>query len=153
MPIQVTRASFEAVVSAQEELRTLLDKLISEDRPLKEDERKSYMKLLAFSTIGLGTNQTTYLYDENVTLLRRNIEVVSRWAAYLTASEVTVPVEIGKPKESAKLKISIIWKCIRDELLYTFPYALERSWGQSQELKNMGRSQGHHIGKTTPEAT
>lgn len=152
MSIQVTRASFEAVVSAQENLRVLLDKLIAEDRPLNgEQERKEYLKLLAFSTIGLGTNQTTYLYDEQMTLLRRNIEVVARWAAYLTGPEVDAPAEIGKPNPHLRLSIAKIWLCVRDELLYTFPYALERSWGQSQEMKNIGRSQGHHIGKTAQE--
>jgi hypothetical protein len=153
MPVQVTRASFEAVVSAQEELRSLLDRLIAENRPLKDDvERKDFFKLLAFSTIGLGTNQTTYLYNEDMTLLRRNIEVVARWAAYLTDPMVEAPMEIGKPKKHLMMDISRIWLCVRDELLYTFPYALERSWGQSQELKNIGRSQGHHIGKAAAEA-
>ena len=118
MPVQVTRASFEAVVSAQEDLRVLLDKLIVDNRPLRDDERKAYMKLLAFSTIGLGTNQTTYLYDEDMTLLRRNIEVVARWAAYLTEIKVDVPMEIGKPKKFIKIDISVVWRCIRDELLY-----------------------------------
>ncbi len=153
MAVTVTRASFEAVVSAQEELRVLLDKLIAENRPLNDDqERKDYLKLLAFSTIGLGTNQTTYLYDEKMTLLRRNIEVVARWAAYLTSKNIDAPLEIGKPQQHLRMDISKIWLCIRDELLYTFPYALERSWGQSQELKNVGRSQGHHIGKAASEA-
>jgi hypothetical protein len=153
MPVQVTRASFEAVVSAQEDLRSLLDRLIAENRPLKDDqERKDFLKLLAFSTIGLGTNQTTYLYNEKMTLLRRNIEVVARWAAYLTSSVVDVPLEIGKPNQHLRMDISKIWLCVRDELLYTFPYALERSWGQSQEMKNIGRSSGHHIGKAAPEA-
>jgi len=153
--MKVTRASFEAVFDSQERLRNLLDQLIKENRPLKDtDERNEYMKLLAFATIGLGTNHTTRLDLEDGTFLDRDLETVARWAAYLHDQEIEIPLTIGKrSRKTTRVKISVIWTVIRDDLLSTYPFALERSWGQSQELKSSARGQGHNISQRPPEAS
>ena len=127
--VRVLRATFERVLTCQEELRKKIDELANDKRPLrKADELDKFMELLARSTLGLGTNSNIRIDGGNGVRVIKSVERFARWLAYQEGSEVDVgdvsPIKIG---------IGSAWEHLRDGLFDVFPIALERAASLSAE--------------------
>lgn len=133
---KVYRATFEVVIEKQEMLRQMLDELIKEGRPIKNDEeRKKYLLLLARSTLGVGTDDSidsTILMSTEGKI--KNIERTARWLAYQEDEIVEMPRWCEPPAlVGQEYKIQEVWKMLRNALFSTFPKAINLAVQASPE--------------------
>jgi hypothetical protein len=146
MTKQVTRATFAAVYNAQDALYSVIDKLIADNRPLTdEEERKQFLLLLAYGTLGLGKDHIINLYTSTGTYLRKDFETVARWAAYQN-NPVEVPMDLFmKEGKKETLEIKEIWTVIRNGFHTIFPIALNVAFVSSKEKESGGLSKGYEV--------
>lgn len=144
MKKQSKRATFEDVKNAQKKLLALLDKLVTENRPLLDTERTNYFNCIALATLGVGTelgervmlqDDKGYVHDLG------NIEYVLGWMAYQDKETI----KIGIFPDIEEVKISKIWFCVRDMFLMVRGHALKMSVKISQEQIKLGRAAAGHV--------
>lgn len=145
--VQVLRATFEAVYSAQERIRTHLDELIKNDRPITDEkERKIFMKELAYATLGLGSEIRITIDHDTGALIRADVETTARWLTYQNTKTVTVPYILNHKKTLEKpIPIKILWEVLRDHLFIVFPLALKHSASMSREQDGQKKTSGYQI--------
>ena len=140
----VVKGTFEAVLGAQEMLREKLIELRDENRPIHDEtERSAFMRLIAHSSLGLGTNHLIRLHipleHGGGTGIRDHYEKVVRWAAKQTSNQVYIPVELqhlyakGDYDRPGNIDISLLWDVLLDACFSVFPLALDRAMSMSKE--------------------
>ena len=142
---RLVKATFEAVLNAQEQLRKKLDVLIKENSPIKdEEERNLFFSLLAHSTLGLGVNKKYILYVDRYYSVG-NIESAARWLAYETDANIQTPENYNDRAVSPKTPISFFWTELRNQLFFVFPEALNKSMSMSKEKSEQPQTSGYKI--------
>jgi hypothetical protein len=152
--MSVLRATFEAVYSAQERIRKHLDEMIASNRPIKNtEERDLFMKELAYSTLGMGTEIQIMIHTKDGALVRSDLETFARWLSYEENSDVGVPIvlKMYDQNENAILQISILWRHLRNNLFSVFPLALKHSASMSREQDGTTKAKGFEIGGAKSE--
>lgn len=139
--LEIKKLTFEAVQSAQELLRQKLNELIDEQRCIKdEEERTLFMKLLGFSTLGLGLNVHVSMVTKSHVGFRTNVEWVARWACSQKTNFVYVPIDLARPiyQDNAEpnAEMTDVWKTILHYLYTVFPKALDKSMSMSKERES-----------------
>ena len=141
---QIMRPTMEAVRQAQEKLRVHLDELAAHNRPITtETERQSFLAEWVYSTLGLGVNHGVHIVDGLILSGGASIEVIARWASYLSTNEVMLPLELFTRSET--VPISRIWVTIRNCLFQIYPLAIERSCSISKEYEPNSERGGYEI--------
>ena len=143
---QVLRATFEAVFSAQQKLRKHLDALITENRPLEdEEERDLFMRELSYATLGLGNDLVVTFYGDGA-LIRKDIETTARWLSYQTSNIVSTPFELyGNMSSTRNIPIHQLWRFLRDHLFTIYPLALKHSVAMSREQEGQKKPAGYKV--------
>ena len=143
---RLVKATFEAVLNAQEQLRKQLDIFIKENRPIKDEkERELFFSLLAHSTLGLGLNQKFSIYAGNRYYSVGNIESAARWLAYETDSKIQSPKNYNEGDITPETPINIFWEELRNQLFTVFPEALNKSMSMSKEKSESPQTTGYII--------
>ena len=113
----LSKPTFQAVVSSQDTLRHLLDKLISEDRPIASvEEREEFLSLLKHSTFGLGVDRKFHIAGHKGYHRIGNVEYAARWLAYCDTNNPMVGAE--------RILIKDLWVHLRNQLFKVYPVAL-----------------------------
>jgi hypothetical protein len=151
-PRRVVKATLEAVFLAQERLRKHLDVLIEDDRCLNDtDERDIFMREMAYSTLGLGTDHKIQISVPDHCGLRKDVETIGRWLAYQNSNMVYVPMELFdrnyhiSGKQEPKIPIRVLWTVLRDNLFSIFPLALDKAASMSKERDETSKGKGYVI--------
>ena len=138
----VLRATLEAVISSQEKLRQMLDRLSADNRPISSEvERQEFMKLLSYATLGFGS-EIEMRYENN---LKKDVETVARWLSYQGSSMVSVPVELYKQTATSVHRIGGLWECLRNHLFIAYPIALKHACSMSKEQEGTKKATGYSI--------
>lgn len=142
----VMNLTFEATEQIQQKLRRHIEKLIKENRPLKdEEERTLFYKELSHSTLGLGTKIPAKIFIEHLYEIG-TAEFFARWVAKQTEKDIIIKKD-GFP-DSPSFEIKIAWEKLLDLLFAVFPHALDKSISMSRELdSSSGRKDSFHVGR------
>jgi len=136
---QSKRATFLDVASSQDQLRSLIDKLIAENRPLHDTkERNKYIRLFRESTFGIGTKKPFLIKGQNKTYTLPNIQHAGYWLAYRDTD--MIHFEGGE-----HIPIQKIWRQFRDGLFQIYPHALELSAKMSKEQTHTGPAKAYEV--------
>lgn len=136
MKDDVARKSFEKVKENQEKLRKKIDKLIKEERPIKdEEERTEFLDMLEWACLGHDGNEP-YEVEVNGSIYKiGSVGLFIRYLLYQDKEEIKLPdfPEAPQAVSGVSKKIGPIWKTIRYELFSVFPTALQDSFSKSPE--------------------
>ena len=142
----VLRATLEAVISSQERLRQMLDRLAERNQPINsEAERQEFMHLLSYSTLGFGSEVNVYFIHNSETLIRKDVETTARWLSYQRSNEVTVPITLYTNQYSFNCRIGDLWECLRNYLFSVYPIALKHAASMSKEQEGTKKATGYSI--------
>jgi Fe-S cluster biosynthesis and repair protein YggX len=129
MSQQSKRATFEDVSYSQNTLRKFIDNCIVENRPLNEQERDNFLKLMQNATLGIGTKYKFYLNGQKGKYCFGHIEKAAYEIAYTEKNTIIINNEV--------FEIADLWKSLRKYLFDIFPYAIEMSIKISKEMVDM----------------
>jgi len=136
---QSKRATFIDVGHSQDQLRRLIDELISKNRPLHDTkERNRFIQLFRESTFGIGTKKNFLIKGKNKTYTLPNIQHAGYWLAYRDTNQVHF--EGGE-----YIQIQQIWRQFRDGLFQIYPHALELSAKMSKEQTHTGPAKAYEV--------
>ena len=143
------RATLEDTHQYQEKLRLKLDRLIKENRPLKdEEERKELFDLLSHATIGLGNKPVIIRLAETkniieIPLFEQFISVLFYYDNVLIDDDFFF--ELTGKKIPCLVNIATLWKHTRNHLLGVFPDAKAMAIRLSKEREKKEVSDGADI--------
>lgn len=136
------RATFEDVLVSQEKLRRWLDRLVTESRPLRPEERGPFLQLVGRSMLGQGSRipiqkdprdgkpmSITWCSGELTdSISLETAEDLIRFLAYWEGDRMATADETGKD-----VPISEVWKEARQLALKSFSLALAQAASISAE--------------------
>lgn len=153
------RATFEDVLSAQEELLHKLDCLIYENPCIQNNEdRDAFFKLLGHATLGLGWQQQFIFRDgakeirwPNVDFACRMLAAISMQKSELSKLSEAIPspgnYRCASDEEMFdKDTMRKIWLAIRNHLFIIFPKAQDRASTISPERVPIERMRPTYVG-------
>lgn len=141
----IIKPTFEACLSSQERLRLKITELIDTNQPIQsEEERSEFIRLLAHSTLGLGTFKK-FIIILDQTYHFGNVESTARWLAIQTQNKVIIPGDMQRAN-SPPYDIKFFWEKLLELLFSVYPEALQKSISMSREGESMpGRQDSYNI--------
>lgn len=138
MKQQQRRATFEDVRHAQNTIRVWIDGLILKNKPLTENEREKFIKLMQLASLGIGTAEIFMITTREKTHNFPHIESALYWVCYQENAKVKLGNETIQIKE--------IWKKIKTKWCFEiFPYALQESIKISKEQTHLGAATAKEV--------
>lgn len=106
----------------QNELRTLLKKLISENRPLLFKEKEKFFEMLPKALLSQGAVAPVYFVYNNGWFIFSSVQNVAHRLADLDTNNISL--KTTRP-ENVEIIIPIgeLWQFLYDKVLYLFPQA------------------------------
>jgi len=136
---QSKRATYNDIAEAQDKLRHLIDRLITEKRPLQNDkERERFIKLVRDATFGMGTETSLIVRGRQRTYNLKHMQHAAYWLAY--QKDTPVLFDGGEAIEIEKL-----WRELRDRFFIVFPNALAMAARMSQEQTHLGAARAAKV--------
>jgi len=142
------RRTFQDVLNSQEQLRNVIETLIKENRPLTDEERGDFIRLLGCSTFGLGRNQAFSMKISDRHGMERlgSVEKIARVLAKETKDHLVFIRELGYNKQGeVSIPINIFWSALLYHLFDVFPEALDRASAMSKEIDMNTGGEGYEF--------
>lgn len=135
------RYTLEDSLSSQQRLRSLVQQLIAENRPLRVDEKDDFFELMAKSLFSQGTSDSMTMIIDDGWYIFGSCQNFALRLAELTSNHIELTTD--KPHEDmVQLPISELWHFFYDKLLYLFPRANAEAVHMSAESVHLP-PQGH----------
>jgi hypothetical protein len=141
---ELSKPTYEACLSSQEELRHLLNKLIQGKRPLTPTERERFFVLIATGTLGEGSNTVFSVYINKKIFSMKSVEQFARWLADQDEDKVSIPALFGN-QGSDVITIDILWRALLNHLYAVFPISLSKALSMSKEDTRGKQSDGYKV--------
>lgn len=132
------RATLEDTLKAQDDLIQYFEILIAENRPLRPDERKRFLQLVARALLGQGTSIRIEDTQEGTRYFRfrgsnlpggtvaKNCDDLLRFMAFVEKKELDLI-------DGSKRTIGNMWQRCREFTLRALPHALSKAASMSAE--------------------
>lgn len=137
MKQQQHRATFEDVFNAQDELITIIDECIEENKPLDKTRRKDFIKTFRLATLGIGSEYQFVIMGKTRSYTLKHVGHAAYWIAYRTSSKVEIGDDI--------IDIRDFWLKLRDMLFLIFDPAVETAVKISKEQTQFGTSEAAEV--------
>lgn len=126
------RLTLEDTINFQDQLRTMLKSLISENRPLSHIEKPKYFQLLPKALMSQGTVEPIYFVHSKGWFIFSSVQNLAHRLADLYTNNVSL--KTNRP-EQVEITISIgeLWQYLYDKVLYLFPQACSEAIHLSAE--------------------
>ena len=141
---EISKPTFEACLSSQEEARRFITKHMENNMPLSNSERDKFFLLIASATLGEGANTKFSIFLVNKIYTIKSVESAARWLAEQDSIRVCIPGSFGYPN-SPMVDISVFWRSLLDHLFVVFPVSLSKALSMSREDTRSKQSEGYKV--------
>ena len=126
------RLTLEDTLFFQNELRTLLKILISENKPLTYNEKMKFFEMLPKALLSHGAVDPVYFVKDNGWFIFSSVQNLAHRLADLSGEKVCL--KTSRP-EKVEINISIgeLWQFLYDKCLFLFPQACGEAIHMSAE--------------------
>lgn len=138
------RATFKDTKNAQKKLRSKLDELIQDNRPVTKKERDELIETIADAFLGLCNKPYRLRIPGEKTILIDNLGGFFREALYFDNNKIT-NIGDGEIKLDKPIEIKDLWEWIRRKSLNNFDEALAASHRTSKEREVVASGSGTSI--------
>ena len=144
---QQKRATFEDVLQSQKKLRKKFNDLICENRCLNNGEREMMFDLYARATLGLGTRESLFFFENGIVIKISNFEKFVRDVFYWDKNRLSPIFFLQSTGKSLQMNIQIseMWRQIRNKTEGVAAEALAMSIRISSEQTRFGPSQAGEV--------
>jgi hypothetical protein len=119
---QQVRMTLQDCLSNQEKLRSLLQQLIHENRPLTSQEKQRFFEILPKALLSKGTIEPVHLVIEKGWFTYASVQSMALQMADLTTNRVSL--RTTRPETVACIiSIGELWRFVYEKVLYLFPLA------------------------------
>lgn len=126
------RLTLEDTLYFQNQLRELLKKLISENRPLSYPEKQKYFEILPKALLSQGAVDPVYFVKDKGWFIFASVQNLAQRLADLTTCNVNLKTH--RPEEiEITIEISELWQYLYDKALFLFPQACSEAIHLSAE--------------------
>lgn len=126
--------SFKDVISAQNQIREIVERLIYMNKCLNFQERKRWFELVARSLIGEGINFEVIIKHDKGRFDLGDLQTFAHRISYIQTQQVT----LTSGNNSKTFEIQELWQALLDVLLEAFGVAQLRSYSKSSEREKHG---------------
>lgn len=141
---ELSKPTYEAVLSCQIEIRRLLNKHIKNNTALSDAERENFFILFPSSTLGEGCSTKFSIEIDRKIYAIKSVELAGRWLADQTENRIFIPDRFGY-SASPTVDISFMWRMLLEHLYLIFPVSLSKALAMSKEDTRNKHSDGYEV--------
>ena len=116
------RLTLEDALKYQEKLKERLKILISENRPLEHNEKKTFFEMVTKSLLSQGCTEPVYFVKDNGWFIFQSSQTLAHRLADISTNRLKLKTDRPEKVEII-VEISELWQFLYDKFLYYFPQA------------------------------
>jgi len=116
------RLTLEDALKYQDRLKEKLKILISENRPLEHNEKKTFFEMVTKSLLSQGCTEPVYFVKDNGWFIFQSSQTLAHRLADISTNRLKLKTDRPEKVEII-VEISELWQFLYDKFLYYFPQA------------------------------